>query len=103
MDFQAESDLYSYVNNNNNHTNKEASEAMDIISSLNEYHKYWFKNHTYNKPFLAKIIIPHNLKEDFVKYLKYMNVYLANIYPELENIGRDIAKFSQNNQSFMDL
>lgn len=102
MDFQAESDLYSYVNNNNNHTNKEASEAMDIISSLNEYHKYWFKNHTYNKPFLAKIIIPQHLKEDLVKYLKHMNMYLANIYPELENIGRDIAQFSQNNQLFMD-
>ena len=104
MDFQAESDLYSYVNNNNNHNTTEASKAMDIISSLNEYHKYWFKDKNNEiKPFLAKIIIPQNLKEDFVKYLKYMNVYLANIYPELENIGRDIAKFSQNNQSFMDL
>lgn len=63
------------------------------ISNLEECHQTFFKQpeHKY-EPFLAKIIIPHHLKEATADYVKQMGVSLSTIYPELKNIGIDITK-----------
>ena len=44
------------------------------------------------KPFLQRIIIPYYLKERMSEWCKEMNVSLSKIYPELDNIGKDITK-----------
>lgn len=63
------------------------------ISNLEECHQTFFNQpeHKY-EPFLAKIIIPHHLKEATADYVKQMGVSLSTIYPELKNIGIDITK-----------
>ena len=49
------------------------------------------KNQEEFKPFLHKIIIPLKCKEDLSVFVGEMGISLARIYPELHNIGEEIA------------
>lgn len=66
---------------------------------LVKYHEYLFSKNSHGQkylPFLAKLIIPLNIKRDLVDYLKHMGISLSSIYPELTNIGKDVTKRCNN-------
>ncbi len=81
----------------------QADKRYPEIDELDSFHEYFFKNiyKSSYKPFMAKIIIPNELKQTMAYYVKHMGISLSGIYPELENIGKDVNLESRINQKFM--
>lgn len=68
-------------------------EKAKAIEDIIQYHNYFFQKRIQYTPFLAKIIIPLNVKKEMADYVRNMGITLSSIYPELDNIGKDITNY----------
>lgn len=77
------------------YTNKKVSaDDQEILIDVQKYHEKFFeKNQKNYSPFLARIVIPVNLKQDMADYVNNMRITPSSIYPELMNIGTDITRY----------
>ena len=56
----------------------------------------FLKNYPEQKPFLYKIIIPEYRLAQFMNDLKQTGIRVMNVYPELDNVGKDIKEQIMN-------
>lgn len=69
-----------------------ASSICDLYSIQNELRNICLIKGTKFTPFMAKIIIPYNLKEDVYNTLTAYGINKSSFYPELMHIGADVSK-----------
>lgn len=87
-------DLYDVLNEKNKEINCIKSSDLDNMFDLCYFYKEWLKKQKSGecRHFLAKIIIPAQLKRETAKYVEQMRESLSSTYPELVNIGKDITR-----------
>ena len=82
-----------HVDDNDIHFEENEYEAL---TQLDVFAKEFFNianiKEEYRKPFIGKIIIPSYIKKKMSKHLRHMGITISSIYPELDNIGKDITK-----------